>query len=486
MLLIVPMSFFSSAAVAQKPDNNHEKFYYHPINVSLWSAVDNLIAKNQARVVFSLKELANHAAKPGVTDEAKLLLAKALVATHLPVHAQYLLTRVATQSLGTRQAAEALRMIYQIAKEHGIDDTYLEDFAFDLDTKIDDPEARSMIEYYRARSLMRKGYLKWAQQALLNIEPKSTWGKELQYDRTLQILDAGDSANAYTQFEALSHDPETRRPTADMARLALARLVFERTDYSGAISTYLKIDLPTRERARSLNELAWSYYYDKSYGRALGVIKALKSPYYQDVLSPETFVLEMLIYRELCHFRTVKQLAGYFITKFMPVYSAIEDRSSLENVPQFLQMALQEGILQRRAYAIQQVRSERQELRVASWSDEELRRALIAQGERRERIIDAEINRMLKSRIERIGNWFLDLREQVWFLDYESSMRMIQAGEDQNSEAYQPPKAKLSMPDELFWPVNSEAWFDELLDYNVLIVDSCKAGRTMPNSGGRK
>ena len=48
--------------------------------------------------------------------------------------------------------------------------------------------------------------------------------------------------------------------------------------------------------------MAWGYYFNRQYGKALGAVRALKSQYYGALLSPETLVLEMVIYRELCHY----------------------------------------------------------------------------------------------------------------------------------------------------------------------------------------
>lgn len=482
---VVVALMLACPSLAQQKKDDRDKFRYRPVNRKYWNEVDSLIKTKKANLIFALP--LSREASGSEKDEWRLGTSRALVELGLPIHAQYLLTQLAIRSVGTRQGFEALRMIHEIVKENSADESYLEDLAFDLDTKVDEPESRSMIGYFRARALMRKGYPDWMPLALQDIAANSTWNEELAYDKSMQMLSAGDSASSYTRFEALTRNPQTRTPTAKLAKLALARLIFERRDFKAASMTYITIDLPTRERARTLNELAWTYYYDRAYGKALGAVKALKSPYYRVLLSPETYILEMLIYRELCHFRRVKDIASEFVAHYRSVFSTIEARQPLESIPQFLQMALQEGVMQRRAVAIQQVRQERRLLAKQRWRDEESRNFLLKLGQKRENTVDAEITRMLRTRVDSLANWYLDLREQVWFLDYESSMRMIQLNDDQ-AEQYQPPEASKTRPDTLFWPINDEAWRDELLDYEVLVTDACKASPLRglrPSPGGR-
>lgn len=461
-----------------------DRFTYHPVQRDLWAKAERLIETEKGQQVF---RLAADSVSGAEADERKILIAKALAATGQRLHAQYLFSQIASKSLGTRQGFEALRLLHELARSAELDDTHLEDFAFDLDTKVDEPESRSMIGYFRARALLRKGYDEWARAGLDEIAPASTWKNELAFEHSQQALLAGYSGGAYTQFEAVMNSPVTRVPTARQARLNLARLLFEKRDYKASIATYTAIELPTRERARSLNELAWSYYHDRVYGKALGAIRALKSRYFSVLVSPETYLLEILIYRELCHFKHVKDLAAEFMSAFKPVFSAIERRRPLENIPQFLQMLLQEGVLQRRANAIQSVRAERRVLEKQRWADDEQRQSLVEFGKKRERLIDAEITRVLRTRGDSMANAFLDLREQVWFLDYEAAMRMIQLNEDANNQ-YEPPKANAVKPEVMFWPANQESWKDELLDYENLVHDACKASPTLkavPGGSGK-
>ncbi len=473
VLAAIPAS--NAQKTSLRPGQNGVRVY-KPVRPDFWKNIQMLIDSKKPKEAFGF-------AKPssGVgaeIEEWKVALARAMVAAGQPLHAQYWLSSLVTQSVATRQGFEALSVINEIGKATPFDEIQMEELAFDLDTKIDDAEPRAMIAYYKARALQRKGYSDWSQQALKDLGTGNAWSEELDYDRTLQILASGDAATAYGHFETLAKSTVARQPTAKLSRLAVARLIFERRDYKAAIEMFRDAELPIRERARSIQELAWSYYYEKSYGKALGAIKALKSSYFARLLSPETLLLEMLIYRELCHYQRIKALAVDFQKVFSDVYRSIEGRLPLETVPSIIQAALQEGVLQKRAQVIQQLRLERRELKKQRWMDEETRNELVKWGERRERITDLEVQRLLRARVDGIANSFLDMREQVWYLEYEANLRLIQQQETLVPD-YEPPQKNKTQPDNFFWPVGKEAWLDELLHYEVLVKGTCT-----PNAKG--
>lgn len=249
---------------------------------------------------------------------------------------------------------------------------------------------------------------------------------------------------------------------------------------------YLTSELPVRERARSLNELAWSYYYDQQYGKALGIIHALRTHYFERLFTPETAVLEILIYRELCHYERVRALADEFQKTFADVYKAVENRLPLENVARIIQASLQEGVLQKRATVIQQLRVERREIIKQKWASEDVRNELLRYGQKRERMTELEVQRILRDKVDAIANQFLDLREQVWYLDYEASLRLIQMAESLSPD-YTPPEKSRSKPNEFFWPAASqEAWRDELLNFELLVHGKCATVNPASDSRGEK
>ena len=474
---LVALTSFSFGAPKPVKDVEH---FYKPVRVDFWKSLTTDIEKKKPVEAFKLEAPdKGHGAE---SEEFKLGMGEALFANHESFHAQIILSELVTSSIATRQAFEALHVLNDIAKAGPIDEMLMEDMSFDLDTKIDEIEPRSMVAYFKARALLRKGYKDWAVQALTDIAPNTAWSDELDYDRTMQILASGDAVTAYEHFDAIVKSPNARKGTVQLAKLAIARLIFERRDYKAAIDSFRDTDVPTREKARAFQELAWSYYYDKQYGKALGAIKALKTQYFVRLLDPETVLLEMLIYRELCLYDRVHSVGLEFHRSFADVFKAIEDRLPLENITRVVQTALQEGVLQKRATVVQYLRIERHEIEKQEWKDLATRDALIKSGQRRERITDLEVQRTIRAKVDDIANSYLDMREQVWYLEYEANLRLIQAADTQQAD-YVPPERENLRTETFFWPVKgTEAWLDELLNYEILVRGICQPGST----GGKR
>jgi hypothetical protein len=469
-----PASAGSAAATSSGPPAalTAAVVLYRPINAKLWADTESLIALGK---VASVLKLNSPGAASAAADEWRLVLAKALIKNKQPLQAQVLLMELASRSVGTNQGAYALHLINQIARDAALDEDAMEDLSFDLDAAIDDLDDRLMIAYFQGRALVRKGFSEWGSQAvaILKSSPNSPWSLEMVYDRALQALESGDSIEAYSSFEALKANEHTRQPTRQLAELALARLIFERKDFAASLEAYRGVNLGVRDRAHELAEMAWGYFYDHQYGKALGAIRALKSAYFKPLISPEAIVLEMLIYRELCQYRSLRESVKDFQQTYKPVYTAIEKRKPLEKVPILNQMLLQEGAMQKRATVISEYRSEAAILKSQTWADPSIKSFLMDRGLRRQRTVDQSLQKSLRAQSDRVANWFLDLREQAYFLDYDSSMRLAQMRDTQDPNYIPPEKDEIKV-ETLFWPVTTEAWIDELADYEVLIHSSCR------------
>lgn len=473
-LCLVLLLLVSARVVGEDARLRHDSnFEYVPLHTDVWKKVDDLLTAGKAADVLKLSP--PERSQVAEWDEYRLEIAKSLINDKEPIHAQYLLATIAGKSIGTNQGTQALQLLAEVGRQGQLDESLMEELAFDLDTKLEDPELQSMIAYYRGRMLLRKGYNKWAQQSLNEIGAQTTWSREVAYDKAIQTLAKGDSTAAFEQFDAVAKSERTRRPTAMMAQLAMARLMFERKDYAAAIAIYHRLDLPVREQARALNEVAWNYYYSHAYGKALGAIAALRSKYFTKLYTPETAVLEMLIYRELCHYKQVQALAGKYTQAFSALTKPIMARQRLDSISALEQMALQEGVMQKRARIIQDLREERLRLMASKdWRAKDLQTWISDQGLRREQIVNAEIRRMLKERLDPIANRFLDFTDQVRFLKYEASLKLLQIKESQTTD-YTPPEKDRVKTDTLFWPINEESWLDEIPDYEVLVQSLCRA-----------
>ncbi len=474
----LPAGSTSQTSLTVKP----KKPAYVPIDFDSWKKNQALIEAGQQTLLFSKTSPPSTGGSSSLNDEWQIAIAQGLIKNGQPHLGMLVLADIISRAVGTNQSRFARQILNETSMKEGVDEDLLEDLAYDLDTTVDDPEERSIISYFRGRALLRKGFPKWAAQATTILsEIPSAWSLEQSYDKSLDALEKGDSTAAYTQFENLRTNPLTRETTRQMVELALARLTFEHRDFQASVDAYKSIDLGVRDRAHALSEIAWSYYYDHQYGKALGAIRALKTAYFRPLLSPENILLEMLIYRDLCQYQLLRDASTEFQKKFQPIYSAILARKPFEKIPSIDQMVLQEGTNQKRATLVQAYRRESKAITDLKFGDLKLKRVTLLSSTKRQKRIDQILKKRIHSEIDTFANWFLDLREQVWFLDYDASIRLAQLRAGQDSD-YLPPEKDSIKVSTVFWPVSQEAWIDELPDYEVLIQSSCRN----PSPGGKR
>lgn len=410
-------------------------------------------------------------------DELKLLVAEAFIAKGHTLSAQHVYLDVALRAMGTSQGTWALYELNRLASQYELDEDVMESFAYEFDGAVenssDRSDERSMIGYFRARALMRRGYTEWATQELAKVSSSSLWHGDRLFERAAEVLADGRSDEAEAIYDELVKREHVRKPTREFSVLNRARLVFERGNYEEVLETVRAADLPIRERARALLEMAWSRYYLKEYGKALGVLKVIDSAFFQMLRSPESDLLRMVIERDLCRYDLIKDSAAAFRTRYQPSFKQIESRMRLENDETIKQLALQGRNLQKRATLIHRYRTE-----LRAIEDEDLRTAPGLRGDLIRHLkmgafkTEAAIARILPREVERVASQLIELRDQVTFLEYEASIRPLTSSPVDDAD-YKPEAASKTSFDRLYWPVIDESWWDELDNYEVLIRARC-------------
>lgn len=406
-------------------------------------------------------------------EELKLLVAEALMAKGFSLAAQSVYLDVALRAIGTSQGTWALHALDGLAKSSEFDDQLMEEFSYEFDGTVDGNSERSMLAYFRARALLRRGYLDWATKELAKVSTDTQWHAERLFERAAEVLADGRNDEAEALYDDLIKRDVIRLPTKQFALLNRARLVFERGNYDEVLEVVRSVELPLRERARALLEMAWSRYYLKEYGKALGILKVIDSAFFQMLRSPEADLLRMVIERDLCRYDLIKDSAAAFRERYKTSFKQVESRLILEQDDQLKQLALQGRNLQKRATLIHRYRTE-----VKALEDEDLRaapglRELVLKSLRVGALkSENAIARYLPREIEKVASHLIELRDQVTFLEYEASIRPLTSIPPDEAD-YQPTPASKTRFDRLYWPVIDESWWDELDSYEVLIRARC-------------
>ncbi len=76
----------------------------------------------------------------------------------------------------------------------------------------------------------------------------------------------------------------------------------------------------------ALFEVSWAHYQLGNYGRALGNLHSLASPYFEEHYYPEAMVLQAVIFHDLCYHDTAIELIDDFIRDYWPLQRELENQ----------------------------------------------------------------------------------------------------------------------------------------------------------------
>ncbi len=451
-------------------------FTYVPVDGDYWARVNDLLAKKRAVTVVE-----EGAARASQRERSTPVGAEGLLAAGIGLRelgysfgSFWLLQDLAKEQAGTRIGEAALYNIDQIVRIYPIDDFTLETLLSGFDFSRLDPDVQSFVSYHRGHYSRRLGFDNWAKNDFALIAKDTFWDFRQRYFDALQMLANDRLDEALESMVKLREDPKVPAGVKRDLELQSARLLFEKGEFQSAAELYKQLDLTVREKGRVILERAWANYYAKNYSKALGLLAALRAPYFDPSLHHERYVLEMIIFRELCQFDSVEEVAIDFREKFGKSLRAIRERKPLREDRVMANMALLDRRFQSMATFIGQMRIERRKLdesrqlkKVSFFSP------LVAAYTRKEAEVQERLDLTLEGQARLIAVDLLDATEQIEFIDYTSKLSALRVDPDSQQEYYQREKVPYTRFDKIYWRVTSEHWSDEFEDYKYLISDKC-------------
>ena len=111
-----------------------------------------------------------------------------------------------------------------------------------------------------------------------------------------------------------------------MANLALGRLFFSTRQYQVAVRYYDRVAEDDPNWLQSMFEVSWVYFQLKKYGRSLGNLHTLNSPFFSDQYFPESRVLQALILFYNCRYDEANVVIKTFVQDYYPLMTELRDR----------------------------------------------------------------------------------------------------------------------------------------------------------------
>ncbi|MCB0367161.1 MAG: hypothetical protein KDD68_17305 [Bdellovibrionales bacterium] len=456
-------------------EEEQKPYEYQPADPVFWTKIQSQLGENNqvAVVIEAAKQEDAMGSSTPEGGEAQLAMAIGLMEKRLYFASFHLLTKLVQERIGTNVGEAALHQLGRLTQESLFDEFALIQLLSRNEFASLHPDVESFVSYYKGLELMQLGFTEWANVHMSRIKKDSYWDYLLKYWTAIGEVSRDRPENAIKIFQTLLEVPNLHPALFEKTALQYARLVFEQGDFITASAIYNNLGVKAvREIGRLNLERAWVLYYMKDYSTAMGVLTSLQSPYFEPSLTFERHILEMIIYRELCHYKAVESVAQRFRFDFHNSLKTIRKREPLRHEKKLFNMAVLDMEVQNLANLIDQMRAEKIALAEYNWGQFSFYKPILDEYDRMDKILQSRIDIELEDKARFAANELLDAEEQVLFLEYTSRLDelRIRRGDDRK---YQAEDISYVTFEKIYWPADGEFWWDEMPDYKMLISSRC-------------
>jgi tetratricopeptide (TPR) repeat protein len=209
-------------------------------------------------------------------DDALYLLGEALFQGHDYYSARHYLQEAVAKNNGSKPEQQALQRLVEVALRTGDYenvDVYLKRLE-NLPASAVEPS----VPYVRAKYLYFRGRLDEAAAVFAAIPATNPYYFQARYFLATIQVKKGDLGGASTSYDALLKQQapdEAGKDIQDLSQLAIARILYERSQFDKAIEVYLAVPRQSRYWSEALREQAWTYIKAKDWQRAYRSVNLL-------------------------------------------------------------------------------------------------------------------------------------------------------------------------------------------------------------------
>lgn len=309
---------------------------------------------------------------------------------------------------------------------------------------------------------------------------------------------AGDYSRAIGYFTELETrlaraTDDARRKLLRLALLGKARAYYSQGDFAKSVEYYEKVPRFSEDWYDAMFESGWAYFQNAQFGRALGMVHSIQSPYFDDRYRAESWVLKATTYFQMCHFDRVRRALDVFFSRYEPMAAQLKPWLRARQTNAELVEVIEQGHPAFPPEIRRQVANNRRYRKLSGQIDE-LGRELAAAGKCfPEGTFKAQLMRFLRDERDQLTDYAgrvvraeLLRREAVYLDDFlnqariikfetaDAERKMLEAGKDitKGPRAKGPrpvvPNARFQ-----YWAFQGEYWLDELGYYAHSIKNEC-------------
>jgi tetratricopeptide (TPR) repeat protein len=286
-----------------------------------------------AQVLFNLKNYEEAATIlldvvdkfPGTRayDDAIYLLGEALYQAHDLHTARSYLEKAVAKNTGTKAETHALQRLVEIALWTG-DYEHVSDYLARLQNVA---SVEPSVPYVRGKYYYFNGKLDDAMNAFNAIGSGNPYSLQARYFQGTIQVKRGDLAGASITFDSIlkSQAPdEAGKDIQDLARMAIARILYERSQFDKAIEAYASVPRQSKYFSDALQEQAWTFIKAKEWQKAYRALDLLLLANPETTDAPHLRLLMGNLNLRMNNFFLASDAFGKVRDEFEPVHRQLQ------------------------------------------------------------------------------------------------------------------------------------------------------------------
>jgi len=372
---------------------------------------------------------------------------------------------------------------------------------------------RDMLFYRMGEVKLNSGSFGEAASLLEKVGPNSRYYYNALYDMGLAYAEAKQPDLAISAFKKLL-DSRDKAKVTDLnrvaAQMAIARTLYQKKDFDGAVDAYGKIPRDHMMWHDALFEKSWAMLRSARFRSALSNFQSLHSSYYDDFYIPESLLLRSIVYLYICKYDEMEKVLELYEKQYGPVQTSIDNflknKVSAESYYSEVEKAYilkKEEIASRKTIlplkVVNKIYQEGDVRRSLSYIKKlvEEKRAIednpqfrtLSVGSYALKIVSnrikgakARTGDMVKAHLENMNIELKDLQEQASLIRYEmingqkESIKKRLAGKDLSDVQVddEQDRSFYIQNGYEYYPFQGEYWLDEIGNYHYLGQQSCE------------
>jgi tetratricopeptide (TPR) repeat protein len=288
-----------------------------------------------AQVLFNLKNYEEAATilldvvdkYPGTRayDDAVYLLGESLYEAHDFHSARAYLEKAVAKNTGSKAETHALQRLVEIALWTG-EYEHVSDYLARLQNQ---PLAslEPSVPYVRAKYYFFNGKLDDAMNALNAIPPNSPYNLQARYFQATIQVKRGDLAGASITYDSIikqQAQDDAGKEIQDLARMAIARILYERSQFDKAIEAYASVPRSSKYFGDALQEQAWTFIKAKEWQKAYRALDLLLLANPETTDAPHLRLLMGNLNLRMGNFFLASDAFGKVRDEFEPVHRQLQ------------------------------------------------------------------------------------------------------------------------------------------------------------------